>query len=247
MTTRVGKIARLPENIREDLNKRIVNGQLAPTLLPWLNGMPEVQAVLAEHFGGAQITPQNLSDWRLGGHKAWLQSRDRHFQRIEHTRELAKMSMELAQAGGGTLTDGAAAIMAGQILELFESMEEMGHAASSEEKSKLLERLSTTVARIRSGDIQRELVALKRAGLVQGAETIALAREKFQRDTCALFLRWAEDQRAREIASSGGDNADKIARLGQLMFGEDWVAEQNQQEQTEKTEKPPSVPSVSSC
>ncbi len=50
-----------------------------------------------------------------------------------------------------------------------------------------------------------------------------LDREKFQRETCELFLKWAADKRALEIASGpSATNAAKIEQLGQLMFGEDW-------------------------
>lgn len=53
-------------------------------------------------------------------------------------------------------------------------------------------------------------------------QQLALDREKFQRETCALFLKWAEDQRAQAIAQGSAPNAQKIEQLGQLMFGEDW-------------------------
>jgi DNA repair ATPase RecN len=54
-------------------------------------------------------------------------------------------------------------------------------------------------------------------------QLVQLARQKFQRDTCELFLRWQADQRALEIAASGGLlQSEKIERLGQLMFGDDW-------------------------
>lgn len=46
--------------------------------------------------------------------------------------------------------------------------------------------------------------------------------QKFKRETCEMFLKWAADQRAKEIAGGQGSNADKIEQLGQLMFGEDW-------------------------
>ena len=49
-----------------------------------------------------------------------------------------------------------------------------------------------------------------------------LARQKFQRDTCELFLKWSADQRAKDIANSPQTNSQKIERLGELMFGEDW-------------------------
>lgn len=233
MSARIGKIARLPEALREELNKRLVGGALGPQLLPWLNAQPETVAVLTEHFAGAPINPQNLSDWRNGGFREWQEKRDRHHQRLEHTRELARMSMELAQAGGGTLTEGAAAILGGNILEVIEGLEDLrdsiaeakpANPADLQETSRLLDRLSVTVARLRAGDHDREVRRLREADLAQGASALALQEQKFQRDTCALFIRWNEDARAREIAAAGIDNAEKIERLGQLMFGEDWKA-----------------------
>lgn len=53
-------------------------------------------------------------------------------------------------------------------------------------------------------------------------EQLALERQKFQRDTCALFVKWTADQRAKDIAASDATHADKIEQLGQLMFGPDW-------------------------
>ena len=38
--TLVGKIARLPVEIREELNRRLENGQGGPEILPWLNSSP---------------------------------------------------------------------------------------------------------------------------------------------------------------------------------------------------------------
>jgi len=60
------------------------------------------------------------------------------------------------------------------------------------------------------------------ARLKQLDAQLALDRDKFKRETCELFLKWSEDNRAKEIAASSGSNSDKIAKLGELMFGEDW-------------------------
>jgi hypothetical protein len=54
------------------------------------------------------------------------------------------------------------------------------------------------------------------------AATLSLEKAKYQRQTCELYLKWAEDQRAKEVVASPGTNAAKIERLGELMFGEDW-------------------------
>ena len=68
---RNGKIARLPRAIRDELNQRLQDGEDGGTLLPWLNGLPEVQAVLARHFAGVALGKQNLSEWRGGGFAEW--------------------------------------------------------------------------------------------------------------------------------------------------------------------------------
>ena len=36
-------------------------------LVGWLNGLPEVKAVLESHFDGVPISEKNLSEWRRGG------------------------------------------------------------------------------------------------------------------------------------------------------------------------------------
>ncbi|MCX6954641.1 MAG: hypothetical protein NTV51_21005 [Verrucomicrobia bacterium] len=75
--TRNGKIALLPRTVRDALNGRLLDGEPGPGLLAWLNREPAVRAVLAEHFGGRAINPQNLSAWRLGGFADWCRQRDR--------------------------------------------------------------------------------------------------------------------------------------------------------------------------
>src|SRR5215472_5333629 len=68
---RNGKIARLPHQVREQLNQRLEDGESSETLLPWLNSLPKTQAVLAQYFGGRPIHKQNLSEWRQGGFREW--------------------------------------------------------------------------------------------------------------------------------------------------------------------------------
>ncbi len=69
--TRTGKIARLPYKIREELNQRLQDGEERMALAEWLNSLPEVQAVLKEHFGGRAVSEKNMSDWVLGGYRDW--------------------------------------------------------------------------------------------------------------------------------------------------------------------------------
>jgi hypothetical protein len=71
-TSRIGKIARLPHSIREQLNLKLHDGIPAKSILPWLNSLPEVKAILAADFDNRPISKQNLSEWKHGGHRDWL-------------------------------------------------------------------------------------------------------------------------------------------------------------------------------
>jgi hypothetical protein len=70
-SSRTGKIACLPEEIRDELNYRMADGVKGPELLPWLNSLPEARDVLVRHFGG-----RDLSAWRRGGFRDWLFRRE---------------------------------------------------------------------------------------------------------------------------------------------------------------------------
>jgi hypothetical protein len=72
MNTRIGKIARLPHSIREQLNLKLHDGLPAKSILPWLNSLPETKAILTADFDNRPITKQNLSDWKHGGFRDWL-------------------------------------------------------------------------------------------------------------------------------------------------------------------------------
>jgi hypothetical protein len=71
--TRKGKIARLPRLIRDELNRRLDEGEQSARLVDWLNSQKEVQAVLAIDFNNRPITEQNLSEWKQGGFVDWQQ------------------------------------------------------------------------------------------------------------------------------------------------------------------------------
>jgi hypothetical protein len=71
-TTRTGKIARLPQAVREQLNQRLYAGETGRSLLAWVNALPEVRAVLAAEFRGQPINDPNLTAWRQGGYQEWL-------------------------------------------------------------------------------------------------------------------------------------------------------------------------------
>jgi hypothetical protein len=81
--TRNGKIARLPNHIRDDLNRRLENGEPGTALVEWLNRIPEVNMVITNHFDGRPINEQNLSEWKQGGFLDW--------QRLQESCEWVRM------------------------------------------------------------------------------------------------------------------------------------------------------------
>ena len=98
---RTGKIARLPHHLRNQLNQRLHNGEPGVDLIKWLNSLPEVQALLAEHFAGVPISPQNLSEWNNGGFLDWLATQDL----LETAREFAADATQLPGFTDGHLLD----------------------------------------------------------------------------------------------------------------------------------------------
>src|SRR5215213_1714681 len=71
--SRRGKIARLPKAIREELNRRLRDGESGTKVLAWLNTEAEVRRVVTEEFGGRPVHAQNLTVWRRSGYQDWLQ------------------------------------------------------------------------------------------------------------------------------------------------------------------------------
>jgi hypothetical protein len=57
-----------------------------------------------------------------------------------------------------------------------------------------------------------------------------LDRLKYRRDTLELFVKWYEDQRAKDILNSPDSYADRIKRLHQLMFPEDQLGQSGKAE-----------------
>ena len=96
---RTSKFTRLSEPLREELNQRLRNGEPGNNLLHWLNQLPEVIALVEEHYGGNLISPQNLSDWNQGGYREWLARQEMR----ESSKDLATDATRLAAETGGSL------------------------------------------------------------------------------------------------------------------------------------------------
>lgn len=115
-TARNGKVARLPHEVREELNRKLRDGQEGRGLVKWLNDLEEVQVAMCDYFEGRKLTEQNLSEWKKGGYLDWL----KHQEALDWARLAGERAKELIDEGGGVpVSDhlaGTAAIALGQML-----------------------------------------------------------------------------------------------------------------------------------
>lgn len=219
-----GKIERLPWELREQVCRKLRDGVPTKKVCAWLNSLPEVLSIMDEFFGEQPINDQNITNFRQGGYQRWLTRQGK----IERTRELANYSIEVARASGGQLADGAAQLIAGNILEVLEQLDGIRNRTNGADGTDVLataeaiDGLALSVSRLRKGDQNAEALRQRERQLAQADENLKLEKQKFQRTTCELFLKWRDDRRATEIADGPGTSDDKVNALGQAMFGDLW-------------------------
>jgi hypothetical protein len=145
--TRTGKIARLPLDIRNELNARLANGEQGKRLVAWLNSHPEVNEVLDLDFDGRPITEQNLSEWKKGGHRDW----QRHQKNLDWARVAADEAQELNGEGDAVpLSDRLAPLAALSLGRLIRSACSSG-LKGREDRRQLLA-VVRELAALRAGD-----------------------------------------------------------------------------------------------
>jgi len=216
---RTGKIARLPLAVREELNMRLRDNENGQTLLAWLNTLPVCVERIASTWNGEPINDANLSMWRSGGFTDWLADQDR----VHKIEKLSELSLRLAKASGGNLSEGLLAIAAGKLQEALEAgcEVEFDEATGKETMSGVtVDKLTTALAKIRSMELEAQKLEVKKVEVEQKGESLALERAKFQRSTAELFIEWCQDEKAKSIALGDATKDNKVAQLIQLWFGE---------------------------
>jgi hypothetical protein len=197
-----GKIGALPHRIREQVNLRLLDGQVDSEILPWLNALQEVQDRMADRFDGEPISSMNLSAWRTGQYQKWLVER----KQIAATKELANFASGLADAAGVRMSAGAKAIATGRIME---RLQQMGEETE-------LETLLDTVKAIKDlhkGDIDAEKVDLQRLQIAQAERSLILQEDKFHLEVGTLILKHIADAEVQRIAASKESQTVKMDQL----------------------------------
>jgi hypothetical protein len=154
---RNGKIARLPQVIREQLNRRLDDGEPGGGLLEWLNALPAVQVVLAAEFGGSRINAQNLSNWRKGGYQHWLKQQERR----NLVRELTENAEELAaDAGGVEVSNHLSAVLVAELAA--SARDSLATLTDPAERCAWMQEFLNTLVRVRRQDNLAGRLAIER-------------------------------------------------------------------------------------
>ena len=216
--THNGKIGRLPHTLRDEVCRRLLDWQTGPELLKWLNKQPEAMAIYEAHFEGVPVSNQNLSEWRKGGFAKWVARRER----VENLKTLSSFAHDLAQSGG-SLADGAASIVAGQILEALEEVGNLLVTGGSDDAEKDpndgLVKIAGAVSALQRAGTAAKKQQLDERRIEQKDQSLALDREKFEVQTISKFLEWAKQPEALAILNSGKSKAVQMDKLRELMFG----------------------------
>lgn len=152
--THVGKIARLPLHIRNQLNQRLQDGEDGAAILKWLNELPSVQDIVKRLFNGRPINKQNLSAWRLGGFREWQRLQDSH----AFLHRLVERSDDLEKKSEVELTDRLALVAAGEMAGVFERLLEQKN--DPRERWLLLREFLRELVPLRAGDQRAARLAL---------------------------------------------------------------------------------------
>jgi len=222
--TRNGKIARLPREIRDELNRRLRNGEQGGPLLAWLNARPDVHAVLSREFRGCAISKQNLCEWRAGGFAEW-QARQ---ETLDQARELKADATEITAATDGKLTDHLATVLAARYAALLAGW---NGQVTDEFRRKL--RIHHVLC--------QDFVELCRSGhsgerLKMEQERLEREREKTEEELVAHFERWARKPMLRDVICEKSLTEEEKGRRMRELFG--LAPEKPERAATDGLEKP---------
>ena len=180
--TRKGKIARLPHEIRGELNQRLQDGEPGNRLVVWLNSLPKVREALKEEFGARPITEQNLSEWKLGGYADW----ERHEGSCELVKRLTDEAGDLeVAAGDGVVSDRLATVVAAELAALTRLM--LAETTDPRERWQRLKEMLPELARLRREDH-------KAAALLMEKERWEIERDGLEEEEFKRELEAAKDR-----------------------------------------------------
>ena len=203
--TRNGKIARLPKTIREELSRRLSDGEPGKELVKWLNGLPEVRRVVAAEYGGRAIREQNLSEWKQGGYEDWL----RQQEALELVRNLAAEAGDLQVAAVEPLSDRLGLWLAARYAV---ATRKLAAEKDGEPDWPRLRELCSDVVALRRGDHSAARLKIEQARLDR-------ERDETEEEVVAHFQRWVKNPKVRESICGGCVSPEERERRLRQIFG----------------------------
>jgi hypothetical protein len=205
-----GKIARLPRDIRNQLSRRLDDGEAGDSLLEWLNGLPEVQKVCAEQFQSVPVSKQNLSEFKQGPHQQWLRGREA-CELVEH---LAEQADDLDGATEEVnVSDVLGRVLVVELARMAQTI--LTEVTDPQERWQRLQEVLGRLAQLRLSDhkyqqvqIARERWELEQERLVQEQSEKRIAKAK-QQATAPVWARLMQGSLSEALG--GGEKGKKLA------------------------------------
>jgi hypothetical protein len=203
-STRNGKIARLPLAVREELNRRLDEGEQGKKLVAWLNGLPAVQAIAATEFGGKPIREQNLSEWKQRGYRDWLAKQEA----LEIAERLREDATEWNAEDRPALTDTLAFWLVARYALATRRVAETG----GREGWRLLREMCGDIVELRKGDHTAERLQIER-------ERLQLEKEKAEKWTDEKLEELLQQPETKRRLCGEGLGSEERARRMRKIFG----------------------------
>jgi hypothetical protein len=204
--SRNGKIAHLPRSVREELNRRLRDGEQGKQLVAWLNSRPETQPILDKEFGGRPINEQNLCEWKQGGYQEWLA----HQEALERVRNLATDAGELTLAGGA-LGDHLAIVLAARYAAVLARWDGTPDRTVLQ-NVRALRALCADIVELRRGDHSATRLKIEE-------ERLDLERSKDGVRMQERFKQWVEQPEIKERICGKLSPEERQKRLRQIFEG----------------------------
>ncbi len=204
-----GKITRLPSDLREQVNRRLADGQPASLILPWLNGLPEVQQLLKEQFDSEPISQQNLSAYRQYGFRRW--------QLRQHALAFAAEAENDSRAAN----DNGAPVLVDQLvnyttLRFAAAAQTAANPDDPEQDLRQTRHLLADVVALRRGELIAKRLALEQRRL-------ALAESQNQHELENLFWQWTQrpdiNKRLYPHRDPDKERRDVVKLLDEVLLG----------------------------
>jgi hypothetical protein len=140
---RTGKIARLPEEVRNQVNELLTDGVDYPHIIDYLAAQ-----------GFSDVIPANLTNWRNGGYEDWLN----HQQRLEELELKAAYALDLAHGADAHKFQQAALNLS--TLQFFELLNRFDSVTLTKALHERPDKFPTVINAL--AKLTREIVGLER-------------------------------------------------------------------------------------